>query len=610
MTTQMPPQDDADMSSPDSGTDAADVHPHANAPAPSDGAPAPNPGPTDQSGRPGHIEGGIENLDDSQVSLPSPGSTDDSAARAAVLAEVLTPGTFGLEADDIAKLTASDPSSWDPAKLKVSFANIPHRQWMYSTFLVRGEITVLAAPGGAGKTALAISMSAEIAAGAPKLGEKLWTPEGQKVLYINGEDSRAEITRRLCGFCQRHQLTEHDLSCLYVVGADDPRVQSLSFLRMSDRATVLNDAAFSVLEAALQSLRPDLLVLDPLVVFCGGNMNDNALMSLVMRKLKAVAVKYNCALLVVHHTRKGGSRAGDTIGDAEGISGAAAIVNLARRALMPVTMTELEAKELGLLPSQRLQHFKLVDAKSNLSPLSDKSPWFELVNEELPNSQDPPYPNGDRVQAVKRVHLARSKASHFVGAEQQTIRFELLKMIDRGLTIEGENVLYSPNSTGSNKKRAILENAIATVRLATPDREWLQRDLRATVERELEALKQDGWVVVERITKGRFRRGHGLRVLWERTPWAKERENLHQHGGPTVRTEQEQEELNQRDLQDALREMETPSPSTQPSVWDAGLKVNEKDWQTLNADRNLKKPGEAPPAPDQDGQSVNGVIND
>ena len=56
------------------------------------------------------------------------------------------------------------------------------------------------------------------------------------------------------------------------------------------------------------------------------------------------------------------------------------------------------------------------------------------------------------------------------------------------------------------------------------------------MERELEALKQEGWVVVEKIEKGRFRRSYGLRAVWERTPWAEERENFQQHGGPTVRT--------------------------------------------------------------------------
>ena len=86
----------------------------------------------------------------------------------------------------------------------------------------------------------------------------------------------------------------------------------MSFLRVSERATVLNEDGFNCLLGALETLRPDLIVLDPLVVFCGGgNMNDNAVMSLVMRRLKALAVSFDCAMLVVHHTRKGRSTGDD-----------------------------------------------------------------------------------------------------------------------------------------------------------------------------------------------------------------------------------------------------------------------------------------------------------
>jgi hypothetical protein len=162
---------------------------------------------------------------------------------------------------------------------------------------------------------------------------------------------------------------------------------------------------------------------------------------------------------------------------------------------------------------------------------------------ELPNSEPPIYPNGDRVQAVKRAHLTRENATSSLGPEQLVNRFELMKLIDGGLVIDGEKVPYSPNSTGNNKKRAILGDAMAAVERVTPDREWYSSDLRATVERELEALKHDGWVIVEKIKNGRFRRSHGLRPVWERTPWAKERETLQQHGGPTIRTEQEEYEL-------------------------------------------------------------------
>jgi hypothetical protein len=268
-------------------------------------------------------------------------------------------------------------------------------------------------------------------------------------------------------------------------------------------------------------------------------MNDNAVMSLVMRKLKALAVKYDCAALVVHHTRKGRSF-DDPAGEAERISGAAAIVNLARRAVMPITMTEAEIKDFhGVLPSERLRYFKLVDAKSNLAPLSTEAPWYELLNIELPNAEPPTYPNGDRVQAVRRAQLTQLKAASSLRPEHLSVRFELMKLVDRGLIIDGENVPYSPNSTGNNKRRAILDHAMAAIEQATPDQTWLPRDLRATVERELEALKKAGWLIVKKIEKGRFRRSYGLQSVWERTPWAGERENLRQHGGPTVRTEQE-----------------------------------------------------------------------
>jgi hypothetical protein len=284
---------------------------------------------------------------------------------------------------------------WCAADLNVSFANIPHRRWLYGTYLIRGEITVLAAPGGAGKTALATGIAVEIAAGVTKLGETLWKSADQKVLYINGEDSSTEIARRLWEFCLEHKISEQDIARLSVAAADDPRIQSMSFLRVNERATVLSEDGFNCLQAALETLRPDLVVLDPLVVFCGGgNMNDNA------------------------------------------------------------------------------------------------------------------------------------------------------------VTIDGEMAPYSPNSTGKNNQRAILDNAMAAVERATPDREWLSRDLRATVERELEALKQEGWVVVEEIKTGRFRRSYGLRPVWERTPWAKERENLQQHGGPTVRTAQEIGQLEESDRRD------------------------------------------------------------
>jgi hypothetical protein len=267
-----------------------------------------------------------------------------------------------------------------------------------------------------------------------------------------------------------------------------------------------------------------------------------------MRELRKVGLKYKCSILIVLHTRKGGD-----LTTADAISGASAIKDLARRAIMPVTMTDEEAKTFGILPSERRQYFKLVDAKSNLAPLSGET-WYKLENQELPNAEPPTFVRGDGVQAVVRENLTPSKTSSAGGPEQLSIRFEILKLIDRGITIDGETIPYSPNSTGKNKMRAILDEAMAAVKRVSGDRQYSPSDLRAVAERELEALKHEGWVVVEPIAKGRFRRTQGLRSVWERTPWAKEREALREHGGPTARTEEEEAEWARRHLEDFLQD--------------------------------------------------------
>jgi RecA-family ATPase len=106
-----------------------------------------------------------------------------------------------------------------------------------------------------------------------------------KVLLINAEDGRAELLRRSWAFCLAHarKLAGQSLDRLYVAGADDARVQRLSFLRTAERnISILDHVGFAVLEDALKDVQPDVLILDPLVAFCGGgNMNDNAIMSLV-----------------------------------------------------------------------------------------------------------------------------------------------------------------------------------------------------------------------------------------------------------------------------------------------------------------------------------------
>jgi hypothetical protein len=411
---------------------------------------------------------------------------------------------------------APSPVSWSPDELKVSFSNIPHRKWLYSTYLIRGEITVLAAPGGAGKTALATGIAVEIATGTELLGEKIFKAHDLKVLVINGEDSDIEIRRRIWAFCSAYanKIPVQSPAQLSVAGANDQQVQRLSFLTTDRNFSTVDQNGFQVLESALTALGPDLLILDPLVAFCGGgNMNDNAVMAQVIRELKRLATKFDCSILVVHHTRKG---AGGDDNNAEAISGASAIVNLARRAIMPVLMTEREATQFRILPSERFRYFKLVDAKSNFAPRSANSPWYRLHSVELPNAEPPVYPHGDSVQALERVTPSLLQSAP-VTTEDQKIRDAILNLVQRGKIIDERSYPYSPSAGGADNERALLEDAMAAVSSSTAPRQWSPADLEAVTKGTVQKLKKEGLLVAKDLKDltsepGRFRKGRGLTV--------------------------------------------------------------------------------------------------
>ena len=409
--------------------------------------------------------------------------------------------------------TPSQQPSWHN-RSGVSFVNIPHRQFLYGYDLVRGELTVIGSPGGAGKSSLAIGKAICVATKRELLGEKIRGVSDLKALVINGEDSTVELRRRVQAFCLVYNIAEHELRGLTVAGADDGSVQLISFLKTNERGiSALNQDGFDALQLALDALHPDVIVLDPLVSFCaGGNMNDNAAMASVMRKLKEVAAQYACAVLIVHHTRKGGDA-----GNVETISGAAAISNLARRAIMPAPLTDDDIKRLGILPSERFQYFKLVDAKSNLVPRAADSPLYRLHGVELPNPEPPLYPSGDNVQAITRVALPIQN-SGVANADDMKIEGAIQALVDRGKVIGGQPYPYSPSLAGANNERALLPDAMAAVENATAPRQWHSGDLKAVTNAAIKKMKADGRLVVRPMKDlmpdpGRFRKAAGLKAV-------------------------------------------------------------------------------------------------
>jgi hypothetical protein len=183
---------------------------------------------------------------------------------------------------------------------------------------------------------------------------------------------------------------------------------------------------------------------------------------------------------------------------------------------MPVTLSEDEATKLGVLPSERLRYFKLVDAKSNLVVRSVNPTLYHLHSIELPNAEPPIYPLGDNVQAITRVQLPLQN-SGMGSTDQEKIRQAILDVVERGKEIDGKSYPYSPSTAGADNTRALLPDAVAAAQIATAPQQYSPGDLEALVKRAIKDLQNQG-VLVSRPVKdlvqdaGKFRRAQGLKV--------------------------------------------------------------------------------------------------
>jgi hypothetical protein len=67
----------------------------------------------------------------------------------------------GITVSDAFKAASRPTTAWQAASTASpcwsgsAFTDVPHRLWLYGTYLIRGEISVLASPGGVGKIAIA-----------------------------------------------------------------------------------------------------------------------------------------------------------------------------------------------------------------------------------------------------------------------------------------------------------------------------------------------------------------------------------------------------------------------------------------------------------------------
>lgn len=147
---------------------------------------------------------------------------------------------------------------------------------------------------------------------------------------------------------------------------------------------ILETVAMVALRALLQAHTPDVLIVDPLAELHTAPENDNTALRAVIASLRVLAVEFNFAVVVLHHTKKGPV----TPGDPDAARGASSQVGAARIVLTLCGMSEDEAEMLGIAKDRKIRasYIRLDDAKQNYTAIGDAR-WFEKVVYKLSNDE-------------------------------------------------------------------------------------------------------------------------------------------------------------------------------------------------------------------------------
>jgi hypothetical protein len=265
---------------------------------------------------------------------------------------------------------------------------IPPRQWLYGSHLIRGYVSVLVSPGGTGKSALAMAIVMELVAHRRLLGNHVFSQVNGAI--FNLEDPMEELERRVAALMIHHRIGRPELDGRLFLHDGEGRGLKLASLD-SDGFTVAYPDEQALIEQILAN-NIGVVVCDPFAESHSLEENSNPHMVKAAAAWRRVARVTGCAVLLVHHVRKGDATSIDAA------RGAKALTDSARVGLLLTTMTATEAEGFGIPVDDRHQYVRLDDVKRNMAP-AGRAAWFQLCQVPLGNAA-PGYPNGDNVAAI------------------------------------------------------------------------------------------------------------------------------------------------------------------------------------------------------------------
>ena len=261
---------------------------------------------------------------------------------------------------------------------------LPRRRWLAERRLIRGKVTEIVAPGGAGKSLLSLQWAIAAATHDGKF-TGLVMRERVHSLIVNLEDETDEIKLRVAAVAKEFGIPFSAFTGLLHVYDDEGN--GLKLLKRAPGGGLVETPAVNELIAYMLKHKIGFASFDPLVEITEAKENDNNEMAQVMSVFKRIARQTDAAISVVHHTAKPPIAASTGFaGNINASRGAGAVPNAARVGLTLFSMSDADAERLKVPDRQR--YVRLDDGKANLYLASDKEEWFRRVTVTLPNGEE------------------------------------------------------------------------------------------------------------------------------------------------------------------------------------------------------------------------------
>ena len=275
------------------------------------------------------------------------------------------------------------PYAWrDPAKI------FP-RDFLYGKHLIRKFLSGKVSQGGVGKSTLIAGETLAMVSGRNLLG--VIPSRRLRVWLWNLEDPKEETERKIQAAALHYNLLSQDIEPYLFI--DSGRDQKLVIAETTrDGARIVRPVVDSLIEQVI-ARNIDVLIIDPFVSSHRVIENSNDDMDLVVKQWSAIAELGNCAVELVHHSKKG-----ELEKTVESSRGAIAITDACRSVQVLNRMTKEEAERAGV-QNYRL-YFRVYADKANLAPPLENSNWFKLENVSLGNGPHLGGMGGDEVGVI------------------------------------------------------------------------------------------------------------------------------------------------------------------------------------------------------------------